>query len=188
MHFYSDQAFLFQLFVYVNIAIDSTQMRFKFPLLSTEAGHTQVLHWILAATSSSKVVLSTGWSVHENSPFFAYHSFCPRQLKFGIDVKCVCVCDGVCLCSCPLGKRWHGNGCGMQSKSITVYHFPWPSHNFLQHVSHDFLHYWVVNKVKPTVWQKWSIVHPCAKNHLQQSTKFKNIVSYSPSVDLQKKK
>ncbi len=99
MHFYSDQAFLFRLFVHVNIAIDSTQMGFKFPLLSTEAGHTQVPHWILAATSSSKVVLSTGWSVHENSPFFAYHSFCPRQLKFGIDVKCVCVCVCVCVCA-----------------------------------------------------------------------------------------
>ncbi len=48
------------------------------------------------------------WSVRKNSPLPVDHSFHPRRMKSGIKVKCVW--EGVCLFSCQLAKRGHGNG------------------------------------------------------------------------------
>ncbi len=52
-----------------------------------------------------QLTLLVNWSVHKNSPRFGGHSLRSNRLKYGMEVKCVCVYGGVCLCSCQLAKR-----------------------------------------------------------------------------------
>ncbi len=59
-----------------------------------------------------------GLSVHKNSPLFGGHSFHPRRLKFGMEVKWVCesVCVCVCVCLCQLDERERAKGSGLLQK------------------------------------------------------------------------
>ncbi len=65
---------------------------------------------IFLAASRSSSGRSVGLLVHKSSPLFCDCSFHPRRLKFGMEVKSVCLYEGVCLCSYQMAKRGQSSG------------------------------------------------------------------------------
>lgn len=70
-----------------------------------------ILYVILGTDNPSSKHRSVGWLV---SPPFGGHSFSPRMLKFGMEVRCVYVC----LCSWQLAKKGRASGISQKGTSI----------------------------------------------------------------------
>ncbi len=100
-----------------------------------------------SSSISRSVSRSVGRSVHKNSPHFGSHSFHPRRLKFGMEIKCVRM--KVVFVLMPIDWKGCDGGNGLLQK---VHIFQTDSQTwsrFTAKVGHDPKDSWL------TVWADW---------------------------------